>query len=73
LSIFDQNGCLQARWGGGDPTAPGNFFAPHDVWVDRSGDVYVGEVLQSGCFDRALFARDGHILQKFTPVLAPGQ
>jgi DNA-binding beta-propeller fold protein YncE len=66
LSIFDRNGRLLARWGGGDdPTAPGDFFAPHDVWVDRAGDIYVSEVLKSGGFARASFAHDGHFLQKF--------
>lgn len=69
LSIFDKKGLLLARWGGGDdPTAPGDFFAPHDVWVDRAGDVYVTEVLSSGGFNRALFSRDGHFLQKFARI-----
>ena len=34
-----------ARWGGGDdPDSPGDFYAPHDIWVDSRGDVYVAEV-----------------------------
>ena len=49
LSVFDASGKLLARWGGGDdPCAPGDFFAPHGVGVDSHGDVYVGEVVQSG-------------------------
>ncbi len=69
LSIFDRNGRLLARWGGGDdPTAPGDFFAPHDVWVDRAGDIYVCEVLQAGGFVRASYPRDGHFVQKFTRI-----
>ena len=69
LSIFDLKGGLQARWGGGnDPTAPGEFFAPHDVWVDGAGDVYVCEVLKSAGFNRDLLPRDGHSLQKFIRI-----
>jgi DNA-binding beta-propeller fold protein YncE len=69
LSLFDRSGRRLARWGGGaDPTAPGDFFGPHDVWVDRSGDLYVSEVLQSGGFVRASHPRDGHTLQKFMRV-----
>ncbi|MFQ5732500.1 MAG: peptidyl-alpha-hydroxyglycine alpha-amidating lyase family protein [Planctomycetaceae bacterium] len=45
VSVYDSGGALQARWGGGDdPTSPGDFYAPHDVWVDRPGNVYVAEV-----------------------------
>jgi DNA-binding beta-propeller fold protein YncE len=69
LSIFDLNGRLQARWGGGsNPTAPGDFFAPHDVWVDREGDVYVGEVVMTGGGNRGLVAHECHCLQKFTKL-----
>jgi DNA-binding beta-propeller fold protein YncE len=66
LSIFDRSGRLQACWGGGaDPTAPGDFFAPHDVWVDAHGDIYVGEVVQSAGGNRGLVSSDCHVLQKF--------
>ena len=69
VSIYDADTRLLARWGGGsDPTAPGQFFAPHDVWMDRAGDVYITEVLSSGGFKRADYGREGHLLQKFTPV-----
>jgi hypothetical protein len=48
LSIFDRDGTLLSRWGNHpDPLAPESFFAPHDVWVDREGVVYVGEVVAS--------------------------
>jgi sugar lactone lactonase YvrE len=44
ISIFDLDGALLARWGEqGDQ--PGQFAnAPHGVWVDRHGDLYVTEV-----------------------------
>ena len=45
LSIFSLAGDLIARWGGGkDPCAPNDFYAPHSMWVDSAGTIYVGEV-----------------------------
>ena len=67
LSIFAPDGVLLARWGGGEnPCAAGDFFAPHDVWVDRRGDIYVSEVVQSAGGRRGLVSPDCHCLQKFT-------
>lgn len=66
LSIFDQHGALIARWGGGeDPCAPGDFFAPHDIWVDSRGDIYVAEVVMSAGGNRGLVSPRCHSLQKF--------
>ncbi|MBY0230489.1 MAG: peptidyl-alpha-hydroxyglycine alpha-amidating lyase family protein [Gemmataceae bacterium] len=66
MSVFDRGGKLLSRWGGeGDPTAPGDFFAPHDVWVDGRGDVYVAEVALSGGGRTGLVAPSCHCLQKF--------
>jgi DNA-binding beta-propeller fold protein YncE len=66
LSIFDTRGTLLARWGGGqNPTAAGDFFAPHDVCVDSRGNVYVAEVVMSGGGNRGLVSPDCHTLQKF--------
>jgi DNA-binding beta-propeller fold protein YncE len=66
LSIFTLEGELVARWGGShDPCAPGDFFAPHDVWVDRHGDIYVGEVILSAGGNRGAVSVDCHALQKF--------
>ena len=66
VSVFDSQGQLLARWGGGsDPTAPGDFFAPHDIRVDSLGDVYVSEVVMSAGGNRGLVASDCHSLQKF--------
>jgi DNA-binding beta-propeller fold protein YncE len=66
LSIFDNQGKLLARWGGGaDPTAVGDFFAPHDVWADSRGDLYVGEVFMSAGGNRGLVSPTCHPLQKF--------
>ncbi|MBI3409500.1 MAG: hypothetical protein HY040_14260 [Planctomycetes bacterium] len=64
LSIFDGAGGLVARWGGGDnPSAPGDFFAPHGIWVDSYGDIYVAEVVISG--GAIGTAIPCHTLQKF--------
>jgi DNA-binding beta-propeller fold protein YncE len=64
LSVFDRQGSLLARWGGGrSPRAAGDFYAPHDVWVDSRGSVYVAEVVHSASGGRM---SDCHALQKFT-------
>jgi DNA-binding beta-propeller fold protein YncE len=66
LSVFDLEGKLLQRWGdSGDPAAPGNFFAPHDVCLDSRGDIYVGEVVWSAGGNRGLVAPTCHALQKF--------
>lgn len=66
LSIFNRNGELLARWGGGrNPCAPGDFFAPHDIWVDSRGDIYVGEVVMSAGGKQGLVPANCHALQKF--------
>jgi DNA-binding beta-propeller fold protein YncE len=66
VSVFDREGKLLARWGGGnDPTAVGDFFAPHDIWVDSHGDAYVGEVVLSAGGNRGLVSPTCHALQKF--------
>jgi DNA-binding beta-propeller fold protein YncE len=70
VSIFDSGGRLLARWGGGKhPTAPGDFYAPHDIRLDAHGDIYVGEVVWSAGASRGLISPDCHSLQKFTRVL----
>ena len=66
LSIFDLHGKLLARWGGGEnPCAAGDFFAPHDVWVDSHGDIYVSEVTMSAGGNRGLVDPHCHCVQKF--------
>jgi DNA-binding beta-propeller fold protein YncE len=66
VSVFNTRGELQARWGdAGQPEAPGDFFAPHDIWVDDRGDIYVGEVVMSAGGNRGLVSPTCHALQKF--------
>ncbi len=69
VSVFDPHGSLLAQWGGGDdPTAPGDFFAPHDICLDSRGDVYVAEVVMSAGGNRGLVPSTCHSLQKFVHV-----
>jgi hypothetical protein len=69
LVIFDSTGKLLALWGGGDsPCAPGDFFAPHDIWVDSHGDIYLAEVTWSAGGSKGLIGPDCHTLQKFVRV-----
>ncbi len=66
VSIFDPNGRRVAQLGGGDhPTAPGDFFAPHDIGLDSRGNFYLAEVVASAGGNRGLVAPDCHSLQKF--------
>ncbi|MDZ4686284.1 MAG: peptidyl-alpha-hydroxyglycine alpha-amidating lyase family protein [Planctomycetaceae bacterium] len=70
VSVFDPHGSLLTRWGGGDdPTAPGDFFAPHDICLDSRGDVYVAEVVMSAGGNRGLVSPTCHSLQKFVRIL----
>jgi len=72
LSIFDGGGTLKARWGDGrNPCASGDFFAPHGIWVDTRGDIYVAEVTLSAGGNRGLVPRDCHTLQKFVRTREP--
>jgi DNA-binding beta-propeller fold protein YncE len=65
VSIFNRRGELKARWGGIEPFAPGDFFAPHGICVDSHGDIYVAEVVMSAGGNRGLVPASCHMLQKF--------
>jgi sugar lactone lactonase YvrE len=69
VSIWSQDGKRLARWGGGpNPCATGDFFAAHDIWVDRRGDIYVSEVTLSAGGNRGIVPPTCHTLQKFERV-----
>lgn len=68
VSIVDLDGELVHRFGGADPVQPGNFFAPHGIWADSIGDLYVAEVVYSGGANRGLVPLDCHSLQKFKRI-----
>jgi DNA-binding beta-propeller fold protein YncE len=65
VSIFNRHGELKARWGGIEPCASGDFFAPHGICVDSHGDIYVAEVVMSAGGNRGLVSASCHMLQKF--------
>jgi hypothetical protein len=48
VTICDPDGKIVARIGGHNPLLPGNFIAPHGLWCDSRGDLYVGEVIVRG-------------------------
>ena len=67
VSVFNRTGQLLSRWGGGNnPYSVGDFIAPHDIWLNSRGDVYVGEVTISAAAMRVLVGEDCPSLQKFT-------
>jgi DNA-binding beta-propeller fold protein YncE len=65
VSVFDRGGVLHARWGGDNPCAAGDFFAPHGIWVDGQGAVYVSEVAMSAGGRAGVVPASCHTLQKF--------
>ncbi len=69
VSIFDSDGKLLTRFGGGEnPSEPGDFFAPHDIWLDSLGSLYVSEVIRSAAGGKKPAGRDYHTLQKFVKL-----
>jgi len=68
VCVLTLDGEVQTRFGDDDPVAPGNFFAPHGIWADSKGDLYVGEVTVSGGGRFGLVPMDCHSLQKFIRI-----
>lgn len=69
VRVFSPEGHELCRWGGGtQPTAAGDFYAPHDIRLDSRGDLYVAEVVWSAGGNRGLIGPDCHTLQKFTLI-----
>jgi DNA-binding beta-propeller fold protein YncE len=56
VSILNKRGEVLARLGGEKSFAPGKFVAPHCLWKDSHGALYVGEILE------------GQRIQKFIPI-----
>jgi DNA-binding beta-propeller fold protein YncE len=56
VSILNKRGEVLARLGGEKSFTPGQFVAPHCIWKDSHGALYVGEVLE------------GQRIQKFIPT-----
>jgi len=68
VSVLTLEGEIQTRFGGADATAPGNFFAPHGIWADTKGDLYVSEVTYSAGGRWGMVPLDCHSLQKFVRI-----
>ncbi len=70
VSIYDDQGKVLGRWGafGADRCATGDFCAPHGLYADSHGDVYVGEVTHTFAGQHGLVPPDCHTLQKFVRV-----
>ena len=68
VCLLDLDGTLISRFGSGDPVRPGNFFAPHGIWADSKGDLYVAEVIISVARTRGLVPLDCAALQKFARI-----
>jgi DNA-binding beta-propeller fold protein YncE len=69
VTVCTPDGEIVARIGGEQALLPGNFIAPHGLWVDREGSLYVGEVTQTSGGGRHYCPRDplsAHCFQKFT-------
>ena len=53
VTICDPDGQIHARIGGDEEGIPGNFVAPHGLWADSRGDLYIGEVVAvTGAIER---------------------
>jgi sugar lactone lactonase YvrE len=71
LSIYDIEGNLLLRWGSGvGPAAaePGQFVAPHGIWVDDRGDIYMAEVTDTIGVRPGIVPEGTHTIQKFARV-----
>lgn len=65
VSICDPDGNVHTRIGGDEEVMPGNFIAPHGLWADSRGDLYVGEVVVASGAAARLSPLPCHSFQKF--------
>lgn len=65
VSVCEPDGTVIAQVGGEEEVLPGNFVAPHGIWVDRRGDFYVGEVVVASGAAERLAPLTPQALQKF--------
>jgi len=71
LSIFDINGNVLLRWGSGvgpDAAEPGQFVAPHGIWVDDQGSIYMAEVTDTIGVRPGIVPEGTHPFQKFARI-----
>jgi DNA-binding beta-propeller fold protein YncE len=65
FSVYDGDGRLLSRARGTEPCASGSFCAPHGIYADSHGDVYVGEVTWTFAAQHGAVPADCHTFQKF--------
>lgn len=68
ISIFDRDGNVLLRWSDPDPMKDGYFIAPHGIWVDAEGSLYVAEVTHTIAVRRGLAPPEAHTFQKFARI-----
>ncbi|MCW2542253.1 MAG: hypothetical protein JWN95_3978 [Frankiales bacterium] len=68
ISIFDPEGNLLLRWEDPEPGKPGYFFAPHAIWVDSQGSIYLTEVTHTIATAQGLHLPDAPTVQKFARI-----
>jgi DNA-binding beta-propeller fold protein YncE len=68
VTLCTPDGEIIQRIGAAEAVLPGNFIAPHGLWADSEGSLYVGEVTQTSGGGR-FYAPDNplgaHCFQKF--------
>ncbi|MSP78315.1 MAG: hypothetical protein EXR67_01985 [Dehalococcoidia bacterium] len=57
VTICTLDGKVLARMGGTRSDVPGEFNAPHGIWVDSHGDMYVAEVLEGARLQKFIRVR----------------
>jgi len=65
VTVCDPDGKIASQIGGENPILPGNFIAPHGIWADRRGDLYVGEVVVNAGAVKRMAPLTPHAFQKF--------
>jgi streptogramin lyase len=65
VTVCDPEGKIASQIGGENPVLPGNFIAPHGIWADRRGDIYVGEVVVNAGAVKRMAPLTPHAFQKF--------
>jgi sugar lactone lactonase YvrE len=68
LTIRDGDGNVLAAWGEEDPCSPGGFSAPHGLWVDSKGSIYVAEVTHTALTRYDRWHESCHSIVKYARV-----
>jgi sugar lactone lactonase YvrE len=68
LSILDPDGNVLVRWSQPDLSRPDAILAPHGVWVDDEGSIYIAHATDTVAVSRGLVGRDALTFQKFARI-----